>query len=140
MNTLSFNRDQLVKLAQFSASDMEKIKQCRFDYTQLGFGYQLDCVRVLNRFPTQKPLEIIDEILTFVSLQLGIADQSIMQYEKRQPTISEHQETIRHSLGLNLFNPTSTEIASFVFKESYSFEQTGALMARFRHVWQTFCA
>jgi len=79
MKTHFLNREQLVKEAEFSASDVEKIKQCRHDYTQLGFGYQLACVRVLNRFPAQKPLEIIDEILTFVSLQLGMLTSSISQ-------------------------------------------------------------
>ena len=132
MKTHFLNREQFVKEAEFSASDVEKIKQCRHDYTPLGFGYQLACVRVLNRFPAQKPLEIIDDILTFVSLQLGMSTSSISQYERRHPTVSKHQEAIRHYLGLSLFDPASADIASFIFKESYILEQTGALIARLR--------
>ena len=132
MRALSYSREQLASMAKFSDRDLEHIKQRRHDYTRLGFGYQLAFVRLLNGLPTQEPLEIIDEILTFVSLQLGIAAQCITQYEKRQPTISEHQELIRHYLDLRLFSSASAEVEAFVFKESYSLEQTGALTARVR--------
>lgn len=132
MSALPYNREQLARVAKFSDRDLEHIKQRRHDYTRLGFGYQLAFVRLLNGFPIQEPLEIIDEILTFVSLQLGIDAQCIAQYEKRQPTISEHQEIIRHYLGLRLFSSAAAEVEAFVFRESYSLEQTGALAARLR--------
>jgi len=132
MNTFHYSREQLVCVAKFSNSDLETIKQRRHDSTRLGFGYQLAFVRLLNVFPVQEPFEINDEILTFVSLQLGIAEQCITQYEKRQPTISEHQDIIRDYLGLRLFTSAVAEVESFVFKLSYSLEQTGALTARLR--------
>ena len=132
MSAFPYSREQLASVAKFSERDLEAIKQRRHDYTRLGFGYQLAFVRLFNWFPAQEPLEIIDEILTYVSLQLGIADQCITQYEKRQPTISEHQEAIRRYLGLRLFSSAFTEVEALVFRESYSLEQTGALVARLR--------
>ncbi|WP_431064777.1 Tn3 family transposase [Methylotuvimicrobium sp.] len=132
MNTFPYSREQLVSAAKFSESDLEIIKQRRYEYTQLGFGYQLAYVRLLNRFPAQNPLEIYEEILTFVSLQLRIAEQYVTQYEKRQPTISEHQEIIRRYLGFRLFSSAVVEAEAFVFKLSYSLEQTGALTVQLR--------
>ena len=132
MSTFPYKREQLASVANFSDQDLEEIRQCRRDYNRLGFGYQLAFVRLLNWFPAQEPLEIIDEILTFVSLQLGISAQRITQYGKRQQTVSEHQEIIRHYLGLRLFTSFSAEVEAFVFRESYSLEQTGALAARLR--------
>ena len=132
MSAFAYNREQLASAAKFSDKDLEEIKQRRHDYTRLGFGYQLAFVRLLNWFPAQEPLEIIDEILTFVSLQLGIADHNIQWYGRRRKTVSEHQEIIRHYLGLRLFSSATAEIEAFVFRESYSLEQTGALAARLR--------
>jgi hypothetical protein len=111
---------------------LEEINHRRHDYTRLGFGYQLAFVRLCNWFPAQEPLEIVDEVLTFVSLHLGIADHHIQVYGKRRKTVSEHQELIRHYLGLRLFSSALPEVEAFVFRESYSLEQTGALTARVR--------
>jgi hypothetical protein len=118
MDAISCGRDQLIALATFSANDVAIIKQRRHHHTQLGFGYQLAYVRVFNRFPTQQPLEVIDDILTFVALQLKLADSAITRYEKRQPTISEHQETIRHYMGLSLFNSDAIGVDTFVLNEA----------------------
>ncbi len=132
MSVFPYSREQLASVAKFSDRDLEEIKQRRHDYTRLGFGYQLAFVRLLNWFPAQEPLEIIDEILTFVSLQLGIAEHNIRSYGKRRKTVSEHQEAIRRYLGLRLFSSASAEVEAFAFRESYSLEQTGALAARLR--------
>ncbi len=96
MSAFPYSREQLAGVAKFSDQDLQEIKQRRQDYNRLGFGYQLSFVRLLNRFPVQEPLEIIDEVLAFVSHQLGITDDHIQSYGKRRKTVSEHQETIRH--------------------------------------------
>ena len=37
-----------------------------------GFAYQIAFVRLAHRFPLQQPLEIVDELLTYVGVQLDI--------------------------------------------------------------------
>ena len=131
------NRELLVSVAKFSGLDLDFIKQCRHDYTRLGFAYQLAHVRLFNIFPNQKPFEANHEILAFVSLQLGLDERLIDRYSKRQPTISEHQESIRNFLGLRLFNSAVEDVESHAFKLSYSLEQTGAITARLREYLKT---
>ena len=45
----------------------------------MGFAYQLGFVRVFQRFPVQQPLEICEELLSFVALQTGI-DVTLLQH------------------------------------------------------------
>ncbi len=99
MRPLSYTRQQLINLGQFSYEDLEIIKRCRTKHIKLGFAYQLVFVRLLNRFPRQRPLEIIDEILIYVSSQLGIAAELIHNYNHRRETVAEHQERIRDQRG-----------------------------------------
>ncbi|OPY73908.1 MAG: Tn3 transposase DDE domain protein [Syntrophorhabdus sp. PtaU1.Bin002] len=97
----------------------------------MGFGYQLAFVRLLNRFPNQQPLEVIDDMLSYVSVQLGIPIENISEYSKRQPTISEHQEQIREYLGLaRLSEAGLDDLKQFIFEEASRLEQTSALLAR----------
>ena len=122
----------MASTTQFSEKDLKEIKQCRHGYTQLGFGYQLAFVRTFNRFPAQEPLYIVDEIITFVSLQLRIDPHNIQRYDRRRKTVSEHQDIIRRYLTLRFFSSVSLEVEDFLFKESYSLEQTSSFMARLR--------
>ena len=128
----TYTRDQLVSQAQFSAADLAHIMQRRGEQNRLGFAYQLAFVRLLNRFPTQEPLEIIDDILAYVSIQLNSVDHRIGQYGKRQPTVAAHQETIRHYLGLCPFSTATAAVETFLFKEACQLEQTAVLTARLR--------
>lgn len=120
MTSISCNREQLVSVARFSDLDLDFVNQCRHDHTRLGFAYQLAHVRLFNIFPNQKPFEVNQEVLAFVSLQLGLDEQLIVRYSNRQPTISGHQEAIRNFLGLRLFNSAVVEVESHAFKLSYS--------------------
>ena len=99
MQTFLYTREQLVNGAKFSDRDVEEIKRCRRDYNRLGFGYQLACVRLLNRLPIGYPLEVIDDLLAYVSAQLNIPNQAIDLYAKWQKTVFEHQERIKLYLG-----------------------------------------
>ena len=69
--------------AQFSAEDITSIMQCRGEHNRLGFAYQLAFVRFFNRFPTQEPLEIEEDILAFASVQLSASIQDGWQYGGR---------------------------------------------------------
>ena len=56
-----------------------EISKRRGDPQRLGFAYQLGFVRVFQRFPVQQPLEICEELLSFVALQTGI-DVTLLQH------------------------------------------------------------
>ena len=63
------SRSQLIHDSSLTQTDLAKIAQCRGDPQRLGFAYQLGFVRVFQRFPVQQPLEICEELLSFIALQ-----------------------------------------------------------------------
>ena len=127
----NYSREQLIEYAKLNEEDFEQINQCRRTYNRLGFGYQIGFVRLENRFPTQQPFEIIDELLTFASVQLQIDEKEINQYQKRRQTISQHQTRIMNYLKLKPFDATQRQfLCQFVFEESCRLEQTSALFLR----------
>ena len=131
MKSLSYTRQQVISLGQFSSEDFEYIKQCRGKHTKLGLAYQLTFVRLLNRFPVQQPLEIIDEILVYVSAQLGIVAKLIYEYDHRRETVAEHQDRICNYLDLRPFSTAVvSEVEPFIFSEAFRLEQITALRAR----------
>lgn len=126
-----YTHQQLLSIAKLSQADLKMIDQCRRDYTRLGFAYQLGFVRLANRFPAQRPFEIDDELLTFISVQLDTPSSLIQAYLQRQPTVSEHQERIRIYLQLRrLGDSEMAALKQFLFEEACRLEQTNALMAR----------
>lgn len=128
---MQYTQDQLINVAKFSSDDLIQIGNCRQDHNRLGFGYQLAFVRLLNRFPTQVPFEVLKDILAYVSIQLSIPSENIDAYNQRQPTISDHQETIRRYLGLIRFAEANQErLATFMFEEACRSETTRAILAR----------
>jgi hypothetical protein len=72
MKPIKYTQEQLINVAQITKKDIDQINQCRREHNRLGFGYQLVFVRLVNRFPLQQPFEIVEEILVFISVQLGI--------------------------------------------------------------------
>ncbi len=110
---------------------IEQINHCRRDYNRLGFGYQIGFVRLNNRFPNQQPFEIIGDLLTFIGVQLHIDTNEICQYQRRQATISQHQERIRDYLKLSKFEESQRQLLQqFLFSEACRLEQTNALLLR----------
>jgi hypothetical protein len=81
----------------------ERGSQCRRDHNRLGFAYQIGFARLFNRFPAQQPLEINDELLSFVAVQMNIDSEQISDYASWQHTVSEHQARIQQYLGLRPF-------------------------------------
>lgn len=63
---------------------MAEINTRRQVHTRLGFAYQLAFVRLTHQFPVQQPLEIIDELLTYVGVQLDVSTENITLYQQRQ--------------------------------------------------------
>ena len=73
------SRSQLIRELSLTRTDQMEISKRRGDPQRLGFAYQLGFVRVFQRFPVQQPLEICEELLSFVALQTGI-DVTLLQH------------------------------------------------------------
>ena len=94
MTPWSFTRAQLIYQATLTEADLAEVANCRRDHNRLGFAYQLAFVRLFHGFPTQQPLEICEELLSFIALQLRLDTTLIEGYATRQPTVSDHQTLI----------------------------------------------
>ena len=133
MTPLSYSRGQLVREVTLTEADLAEVAKCRRDHNRLGFAYQIGFVRLFSRFPAQQPLEICDELLTFVAMQLNIDAANIDQYAARQHTVSDHQASVRDYLRLAVFDPEQAQaLERFIFDESCRLEQTASLLARAR--------
>ena len=79
----------------------------------------------------QQPLEINDELLSFVAVQMNIDSERISDYASWQHTVSEHQARVQQYLGLRPFDlDESNALERFAFEESCRLEQTALLLAR----------
>lgn len=58
MKHTAFSRAELVRQASLTAEDLERACQCRRDFNQLGFGYQVGFVRLLSRFPAKAGVDV----------------------------------------------------------------------------------
>jgi hypothetical protein len=54
----------------------------------LGFAYQLAFVRLHHHFPAQQPLEIDDEIVTYVSVVWGVTGGNFRHLPLRQDQLN----------------------------------------------------
>ncbi|MFC1833871.1 Tn3 family transposase [Thermodesulfobacteriota bacterium] len=132
MNDNYFQKHQIAERAVFSVEDLSQIQRCRGDHNRLGYAYQMAFARLTGRFPTQEPLELIEELLSLVAHGLGADPNEIVRYA-RQPTVSEHQELIRGYLGLRRFREAENQaLAGFVIEEAYRLEQPSSLLAMAR--------
>ena len=133
MTPFVFSRGQMIREASLTEADLVEIAKCRRDYNRLGFAYQIGFVRLFNRFPAQQPLEMCDELLSFVATQLNIDATGIDGYAARQHTVSDHQTRIRDYIKLIVFDTEQTEaLERFIFEESCRLEHTASLLARAR--------
>jgi hypothetical protein len=119
-----FSRDQLKRAASLTEEDFAQLGKCRRPHNRLGFAYQV----VFVRFPQQQPFELFEELVCFSAAQLGLDVGLIELYRKRQPTISEHQQTITGYLRLRPFDDTeAAQLEQFLFEEACRLEQAAAL-------------
>ena len=131
VHTLPYPREVIAERVALTPADHAQIALCRGPHNRLGFGYQLGFLRLTGRFPTQQPLEILDDLLIFMASELAIDPEAIRAYARRQATVSHHQEQLRTSLGLSPFGQAASEaLSQFVFDEACRLEQTTALLAR----------
>ncbi len=128
---LRYTHEQLINLARISNADIMRINQCRRPHNRLGFAYQLSFVRLANRFPSQDSFEVVDEVLNYVSVQIGIPSKAINAYAQRRQTVDEHREHIREYLGLNRFGEADGgTVRRFVFQEACRLETLTAILTK----------
>ncbi len=121
-------RKQMIEYATLTPEDKAQIAQCRGTHNRLGFAYQIAFARLTNRFPAQQPLEIIQEVLDFVGVQLGIDVSQIEQYAERRQTVSEQQIRIQDYLKKKrLDSERLGQLQHFLFEQSCRLERTEAL-------------
>ncbi len=126
-----YNRRQLAERAALSADDMAEVNRCRRDHNRLGFAYQLGFVKLTGRLPKQEPLERIDELVTFMGVQLGLNPGVIEGYQQRRETIAQHRERIRTFLTLRKLGIRErAALETFVLEEACHLERSTALHAR----------
>jgi TnpA family transposase len=131
MSDSTFSHEDLVRLAQFNGDDLEQIWSCRRPHTRLGFAYQLAFARLYNRLPLQQPLELLEDVLTYASVQLNIPTGAIDEYVEQRQTVIYHQNGICAFLGLQRFSEAQTALLeAFLFEEACRLEQTGPLMVQ----------
>lgn len=131
MTKFHFSPDQLVQVANLSEADLAVINACRRPQNRLGFAYQLVFVRLFNHFPAQVPFEPLDDIVTYLSLQLDIPADVIAQYQKRRQTIAEHRRHIQDYLQLKPFHPEGVPLlAGFLYQEALQIEPTDSLLVK----------
>lgn len=112
-----------MRIAQFTPDDLARIRECRQDHTRLGFAYQLAYVRLHRRFPSQQPHEIVDEIVTSVSLQLDTPPSAIRTYQEQRRTIVAHQQELRGYLGVRRFGEAGLDtLEAYLFDEAIRLE------------------
>jgi hypothetical protein len=126
---LNYSRAQLIEEGKLSTTDIEKIHQYRGSHNRIGFAYQLLHVRLLNYFPQQKPFEIVNELLGFAALQIGIDQSCIQEYAKHRQHIARHQEHILSYLKKSVFDKqTSEKLNQYLFEEAQRIEQSTILL------------
>src|SRR2546423_11207786 len=114
-----FTQEQLVQVARLSDGDMEYLNACRGAQNKIGSAYQLCFIKLFNRLPVQVPFEILDELATFIAMQMDIPREELIAYALRQPTISEHQEQLRRYLKLGRFDkPAETTLREYLFHQA----------------------
>ena len=91
---MRYSKEALIRIVKFTEKELKLINNRRREHNNLGFAYQLAYVKLHNRLPIQQPLEIVEELIQYVSLQISLDAKSISKYTTRQATISKHQEQI----------------------------------------------
>jgi hypothetical protein len=126
-----FTQEQLVQIARLSDEDIEYLNSCRGAQNKIGSAYQICYVKLFNYFPAQSSFEILEELATYVAMQVGISREQLQRYALRQPTISVHQEQIRHFLGLKPFTPTAgQELRDYLFEQALQIQETESLFLK----------
>jgi hypothetical protein len=130
MNKPHFTQEQLAQVAKLSDSDIKRINENRGIQNKLGFAYQLCYVKLFNRLPTQSNFEPVEELATFVAVQLDIARELLPGYAQKS-TFLHHQEDLCSYLHLEKFNEnTETILETHLFQQSLQIQPTESLFIK----------
>lgn len=96
-------RDDLARLYTFEPRDIDLIQHRREDRNRFGIALQLALLRhpgvtlaqVLDRAP-----RLPDELLHFISEQIGVAVEVMADYAIREQTMTDHARELAAALGL----------------------------------------
>ena len=131
MNRLHFTQEQLAKAARLSDEDVQRINQCRGARSRLGFAYQLCYVKLFNRLPAQSPFTPVEELATFVAVQLDIPIEQLSAYASQQVTFSLHQQAIREHLGVEKFGHQSEgQLRDYLLQQAQQIQATDSLLVK----------
>src|SRR5579875_2022522 len=131
MNKPHFTQEQLTQIARLSSADIKKLGEYRGIENKLGFAYQLCYVKLFNRFPIQSSFEMIEELATFVAVQLDLPREQLTVYASQKSTFFRHQEDIRSYLRLTKFTQEAEELLKkFLFQQSQQIQSTDALLLK----------
>jgi hypothetical protein len=103
MHKPHFTQEQLTQVAKLSDTDIKRVNEYRGAQNRLGFAYQLCHVKLFNRLPTQSNFEPMEELATFVAVQLDITRELLPGYAQKS-TFLHHQEDLCSYLHLEKFN------------------------------------
>ena len=62
LHLLHYPHELIAERVVFTPADQAQIARCRGSHNRLGFAYQMSFLRLTGRFPTQQPLEILDDL------------------------------------------------------------------------------
>jgi hypothetical protein len=126
-----FTQDQLVQVAKLTDADLLQIGECRGAHNQLGYGYQVCHVKLFNRFPNQSPFEIVEELATFVAVQLAQPKELLAEYARQKWTFFHHQEAICVYLQLEKFNQHAEALLhEYLFRQALQIHPTDSLLVK----------
>ncbi len=131
MNNLHFTQEQLARVARLSDEDMFLINACRGINNRLGLAYQLCYVKLFNRFPAQSPFVPVEELATFVAVQLDVPVDRLLAYASQQVTFSHHQDNIREYLQVEKFSQAPGVVfKSYLFQQAQQIQATDSLLIK----------
>jgi TnpA family transposase len=131
MNKINFAQEQLARVAKLSDEDVVLIKACRGAHNRLGLAYQLCYVKLFNRFPAQSPFVPVEELATFVAVQLDIPVEQLLAYASQQVTFSHHQDTIQEYLQVEKFGQaTRGVLKDYLLQQAQQIQATEPLLIR----------
>src|SRR4030042_7194143 len=116
MHKPHFTQEQLAQVAKLSDNDIKRINENRGLQSKLGFAYQLCYIKLFNRLPTQSTSETVEELVTFVAVQLDITRELLPGYTLQKSTFFRHQEDLCNYLHLEKFNEkTEALLETYLF-------------------------
>ena len=99
--------------------------------SKLGYAYQLCYIKLFNRLPIQSNFESVEELATFVGVQLDITREMLPGYAAQKATFFRHQEDLCSYLHLEKFNEnTEAILRPHLFQQALQIQPTESLFIK----------